>query len=115
MLGEREKRRRRICQEGPHFGLPGSQQFGNLRRGTVTQPNPDDFGRRAVEKAELMEVGILGSNRVPMSYGEFPNNRIVCPGQPNFPNMAASWIGVSQKAGEPGREILVEQEGHAAG
>jgi len=54
-------------------------QRNNITASTITDTNPEDFGRDTVQKGQIVNVTILGHNNILTSSGKLPNSPIVSP------------------------------------
>ena len=103
-----------FLDESPHDLVRGAQLRFNLRGRTVAQANPDDLRRPALQYAALGKVRILGDNREPISPGILPNGSVFGTTQLHAADMMRFRVHIPQRVHQTRRQVLIEQELHAA-
>src|ERR1017187_1651358 len=111
--GEHQERFDRIRKEFRHFVHPAAQKVFNHPCRAVTQSDPDYFGRMAVEKAPLAEVGILRHNHQLITSRVRPNIGVGGRLQPDVADMLTFAIAVRECRWKDRRQILVKEQFHA--
>ena len=91
------------------------QQRKRLACGTIPDPQPIDLPRRASQKAQLLEVRILGKDAEPIVTGMVPKRMISSAIEAQVHGMHGTRIAVLEMKREGRREVVVDQELHAAG
>ena len=91
-----------------------SQHRLDLLRGTIATSNPDHSRTRSFKLAALLKIGVLGRDRKAPISCKAPHCLIVRPVQPRLPHMDGIRKDVGQQADQARRQVLVEQQLHAA-
>lgn len=75
----------------------------------VTNRQPDDFWRTAVEETELSEVIVLGNDRITLLPGPLPNHVVRRALQAERADMGTPRILRFESLDEPGAQVLVKE------
>ena len=86
-------------------------------RSVLQLPNsiPTTLWRRALQKTQMPEVLVHRHNEEALLARVSPDRDIGTARQPAVPHVGTPRKDIGQAAGELGREVLVEQQPHAAG
>ncbi len=85
----------------------------DVRRRRVPYPEPDRFGRRAVQEGELTEIGVLRHDHIAVLTGPRPDLSIRRRVERDLCDVATLGVLDGQLANEVSGQVLIEQQSHA--
>jgi len=91
-----------------------SQEAKDGLRPGIANRQPDDLRRSAVEETELSKVVVFGDDRIGRLPGSFPDRPVCRTPQAKRANVGAPRILRFESLDEPGAQVLVEEQLHAA-
>lgn len=89
------------------------KQIGDREGSGVTNIEPHDFGREAVDEAKLTKVGVLGYDHEAVTFGILPDLSIRPRPQADVADVSAAWVLSAKPCHECGAEVRVEENLHA--
>ncbi len=81
-------------------------------RGTVAEPNPDDFGRESPQKAVLQKVRVFRHDHKTVLARKVPDGFIVSGVESPVPQMGATGVNGREQVHQSVGNILVEEKLH---
>ena len=114
MLLENHYRGLRSFSEGRYRRMVRSENLLDIGRRTVTAPNPDDLWRRAEEEGQAVEVAVLRHDGKVVLGSMTPDSGVVGSLQADLPHMNDRVAQVPREFTQSRREVLIEEQPHAA-
>src|SRR5690606_1693931 len=111
---KREERRLLIRDEALDHGPSVAQERHDGSGGCVADAEPDDLRGRAEKEAPLVEIRVLRHEKETVLRCEAPQPLVRRGKEPDLPGMHRAGVHVGEESNEPERQVLVEQEPHAA-
>jgi len=87
-----------------------SEDCFNLPGGAIPSANPDHFGRKAEQSAQITKVGILAGDGISLLASGVPNSQVRGPAKSDAVDVRRSRIKIRQAFHQPRREVLVKEE-----